>query len=287
MPTEQEPYSYSFGDTPELYVEYMKRSEAFTMSVDHYHAYYEIYYMLSGKRLYFIRDRSYAVEQGDLVFIPKHELHKTMHAGEAAHERVIIHFDDATVEKWSSEHFGYLLSSFRQDSPIIRLPLSEQNRVEQLIRQLLSEIEIKPTGYELIPGPAITELLLIAARYVEQHDFAPMQHETPMHAKITEVVRHINTSYAEPLRLGDLSERFFISSYYLSRMFKEITGFAFSDYVVLTRIKEAQRLLRDSDSSISEIAVAVGFENFSHFGKMFKKIARQSPRDYRKQYGKS
>ncbi|MDQ0061052.1 AraC family transcriptional regulator [Paenibacillus harenae] len=285
MPTtEQEPFYYSFGDTPAFYVEYMKRSEAFTMGVDHYHAYYEIYYMLSGRRLYFIRDRSYAVEQGDLVFIPKHELHKTMHAGEAAHERVIIHFDDATIEKWSEKHADYLLSPFRQASPIVRLPRAEQFAAEQLIRRLLAEISGKATGYELIPGPAVAELLLMASRYTEKHDTAPLQHETPMHEKISEIVRHINANYAEPLRLGDLSERFFISPYYLSRMFKEITGFAFSDYVVLTRIKEAQRLLRETDNSISDIAAAAGFENFSHFGKMFKKIARQSPRDYRKQH---
>lgn len=283
MPTQHE--TYSFGSTPGLYVEYMKRSEPFTMADDHYHDYYEIYYMLSGKRIYFIRDRSYSVEQGDIVFINKHELHKTMHAGDAAHERVIVHFDDTMTSSLPAKHADFLLSPFRQQSHIIRLPRQEQLAAEQTVRKMLTEIGHKPTGYELVPGLAVTELLLIAARYLEQHDPAPLQHATPMHAKISEVIRYINAHFADPLRLGALADQFFISPYYLSRMFKEITGFAFSDYVILTRIKEAQRLLRESDRSITDIAAAVGFENFSHFGKTFKKITRISPRDYRKHYG--
>lgn len=274
----------SFGSTPELFVEYTKRSAPFTMENDHYHDYYEIYYMLSGQRIYFIKDRSYSIEQGDLVFIHKHELHKTMQTGSGSHERLIFHFNDAKLQGLAGKHTELLSTPFKQQSHIIRLTRQEQLALEQLMRRLVSEIKEEPAGYELFPPYALTGLLLTAARYIEQHDPAPIQHATPMHAKISEVIRYINAHFAEPLRLGGLAEHFFISPYYMSRMFKDVTGFTFSDYVILTRIKEAQRLLRESDSSITEIAAAVGFDNFSHFGKTFKKITRDSPRGYRKQY---
>jgi transcriptional regulator GlxA family with amidase domain len=51
---------------------------------------------------------------------------------------------------------------------------------------------------------------------------------------------------------------------------------------VLTRVKEAQRLLRESELTVSAVAERVGFDNFSHFGKTFKKISSVSPREYRK-----
>ncbi|OMF38650.1 hypothetical protein BK133_00110 [Paenibacillus sp. FSL H8-0548] len=275
---------YSFGSTPELYVEYLKRSEPFTMKDDHYHDYYELYYMLSGERIYFIRDRSYTIEKGDLVFIHKHELHKTMQSGDASHERFVIHFDDAMIHRMAGGHADLLLSPFNQQSHILRLPRQEQLAVDQFMRRLLTEIAQQPTGFELYPPYAVTEILLIAARYIQQNEPAPLHHATPMHAKISEIIHHINGHFAEPLRLNGLAEHFFISPYYLSRMFKEITGFTFSDYVILTRIKEAQRLLRESSISITEIGAAVGFDNFSHFGKTFKKITRLSPRQYRKLY---
>lgn len=275
---------YSFGSTPELYVEYLKRSEPFTMKDDHYHDYYELYYMLSGERIYFIKDRSYSIEKGDLVFIHKHEVHKTIQSGEASHERFVIHFDDAMINRMAGMHADLLLSPFNQQSHILRLPRQEQLAVDQFMRRMLTEIKQQPAGFELYPPYAITEILLAAARYIQQNEPAPLHHATPMHAKISEIIRYINEHFAEPLRLNGLADHFFISPYYLSRMFKEITGFTFSDYVILTRIKEAQRLLRESSASITEIGAAVGFDNFSHFGKTFKKITRLSPRQYRKLY---
>ncbi|MGO4543475.1 AraC family transcriptional regulator [Paenibacillus sp. 2TAB23] len=274
----------SFGSTPELYVEYTKRSTPYTMADDHYHDYYEIYYMLSGQRIYFIKDRSYSIEQGDLVFIRKHELHKTMQVGYDSHERLILHFDDFMLQRLAGAHAGLLLSAFNETAPIIRLPRQELLAMDQLMRKLLTEIKEEAPGYELIPPHALTMLLLTAARHIQQHEPVPMHHATPMHAKITEITRYINGHFAESLRLSTVAEHFFISPYYLSRMFKEITGFAFSDYIIITRIKEAQRLLRETDSSVTDIAAAVGFDNFSHFGKTFKKMTRHSPRDYRKQY---
>ncbi|QAY66681.1 AraC family transcriptional regulator [Paenibacillus protaetiae] len=273
---------YRFGDIDKLYVEYVKRASPYTMEADHYHPYYEMYYMLSGQRIYFVGDRSYPVEQGDLVFIAPDELHQTMHAGEPEHDRLIMHFGPWYLSRFAPAEQELLLSPFRQASKVIRLPRQEHWQIDQLLRRLLAEIRDKPPGYELTPGLAVTELLLGVARYLQQHEPVPIYHDTPLHAKISEIVRHINAHFAEPITLAALSEQFYISPYYLSRKFKEITGFPFTDYILLTRVKEAQRLLRETDRNISDIAAEVGFDNFSHFGKTFKRIAKLSPRDYRK-----
>jgi len=274
----------SYGAIPELYIEYVKRSEPFTMAEDQYHAYYEVYYLLSGTREYFIRDRTYTVEQGDLVFIAKHMLHKTMLAGEPAHERVILHFDDSALQRLAGKHTSLLLSAFEQDSPLIRLTRHEQFQLHELMKRMLLELQLQPSGYDLMLEHAAVQLLLMAARCAEQQQPAPQQHPSPIHAKVSEVAQYINVHYAEPIQLSMLSDLFFISPYYLSRMFKEVTGFTFSDYLILTRVKEAEARLRESSSSITEIAASVGFDNFSHFGKTFKKITRLSPREYRNQH---
>ncbi|XEC93536.1 helix-turn-helix domain-containing protein [Paenibacillus tarimensis] len=271
-----------FGRVPEFYMEYASRSGPFTMSADHFHPYYEVYYLLSGKRFYFIKDRTYSVEQGDIVFIAPNELHKTIQSGDASHERVIIHFDDSFAQRVFADNADFLLAPFRQPIHVLRLPSQEQLFVDQSIRRTLSEIETKPTAYELVPRTALADLLLTAARFLERQDPLPLHHDTPLNGKISEIVRYINRHYGEPIRLQSMSDQFYISPYYLSRMFKEVTGFTFSDYLILTRIKESQRLLRETGLSISDIAAAVGFDNFSHFGKTFKKITRVSPRDYRK-----
>ncbi len=275
---------YQFGSYYELYVQYCKRSSPFTMPSEHYHDFFEVYYLLSGKRTYFIHDRSYSVEPGDLVFIHKHELHKTMQVEDAAHERMLIHFSTETLTQISPSLTSFLLSPFEQKSHVIRMPKHDQLVIDQKVRQILLEIQKQKRGYELITKQNVVELLLHTARYLQTNEPPPLHHASPIHSKISEIVHYINKNFAEQLQLEALSQQFYISPYYLSRKFKEITGFSFSDYVMLTRIKEAQRLLRNSKISITEIAVIVGYDNFSHFGKMFKKITQLSPREYRKNH---
>lgn len=271
----------SFGSTYDWYFQYIKRAEPIVMLNEHYHAFYEVYYMLSGSRLYFIRDRSYTVEQGDLVFIRKNELHKTMPNGQPEHERVLLHFTDESLMQYAGKQTELLLSPFQASSHVLRLPTGLQLDVEALLRRMHHEARTEDAGCELLIRQGITELLICVARYLRNYEPAPFRHASSIHAKISEVTGYINTHYCEPLRLENVSKEHFISPHYLSRMFKQVTGFAFTDYVAITRMKEAERLLKETTDSISSIAGQVGYDNFSHFGKTFKRVTGMSPREYR------
>lgn len=83
---------------PIFQIEQLKRIGHFNMDTDHFHDFYEIYYLLSGQRHYYIRNRMYALEAGDLVFINKNHLHRTTGGSRLPHERVLISFDDAYLE---------------------------------------------------------------------------------------------------------------------------------------------------------------------------------------------
>ena len=96
-----------------------------------------------------------------------------------------------------------------------------------------------------------------------------------------EVSSYIHAHYNEDISLEFLSENFFISSSYLSREFKQVTGFNLSNYIQLTRIKNAQYRLVSSNDKISIIAQECGFSSFSQFNRVFNKIAGTSPREYR------
>jgi AraC-like DNA-binding protein len=265
-----------------LYIEYIRRTGAHIMPVNHYHDYYEMYVLLSGERDYFIVDRTYRVKPGDIVFISKNELHKTMQAGAPAHERLLLHFDDRLPFRMSPAATDWLLAPFRSDSRVLRLP--DEAASAALVARMLKELRDNLPGHDIALRSAVCDLLLEAGRHAlrrKQAEPEPFRHASPMHGKISDIVRYINDSYAEPLSLTGLAERFYVSPYHLSRTFKEATGFTFTDYVNLTRIKEAQRLLRETALSVTEVAAASGFDNFSHFGKTFKKMTRLTPRAYR------
>lgn len=268
------------------FVERVSREGYFQMDVQHFHAYYEIYYLHAGQRLYFIEDRTYRIVPGDLVLIGKGVMHKTLDAGEPRHERSVIHIDDNNLDAYangSQELRELLLRPFAAASPVLRLSGSDRTELERLMAALSREAEEQTDGCELLIRGRIAELLVLAARTASRELAAPFEPLSPVHAKMTEVVRHINSSYAEPLTLAELAERFYLSPWYLSRVFKEATGFTLSEYTNLTRVREAQRLLRESKLGVTEISSLVGFDNFSHFGKTFKRIAGMSPRQYRAQ----
>ena len=85
----------------------------------------------------------------------------------------------------------------------------------------------------------------------------------------------------EELSLTRVAKAVNISASYLSEKFKKVTGINFVDYVVRARIENARALLEDVDVRISEIAFAVGFQSLSQFNRVFKKLSRKSPTEFR------
>ncbi len=72
-----------------------------------------------------------------------------------------------------------------------------------------------------------------------------------------------------------------ISGNHLSEKFKEVTGIKFVDYIARIRVGKACDLLENSNLRISEIAFAVGFQSLSQFNRVFKKLTRKSPTQFR------
>ncbi|MEY2495370.1 MAG: hypothetical protein QOJ45_1862 [Verrucomicrobiota bacterium] len=85
----------------------------------------------------------------------------------------------------------------------------------------------------------------------------------------------------EELSLPKVAKAANTSANYLSEKFKEATGVNFVHYVARTRFEKAARLLREADLRVSEIAFASGFQSLSQFNRIFKKLAGNSPTEYR------
>ena len=87
----------------------------------------------------------------------------------------------------------------------------------------------------------------------------------------------------ECLSLKEVAEVVGISKAYFSRSFKSEMNTTFIAYLVQIRLEEAKRLLEESGKTTMEIAFEVGFRDYPHFSKSFKKQYGISPSDYRKQ----
>ena len=100
-----------------------------------------------------------------------------------------------------------------------------------------------------------------------------------------EVLDYLSANFNQPdLCLAMIAEKFHISESYASQFIKEQTGKNYTQHVEELRMKEAQRLLKETDLPISRIAEMVGYCNKNTFYKSFKKVCEISPKTYRESF---
>ncbi|MBC8062140.1 MAG: helix-turn-helix transcriptional regulator [Clostridiaceae bacterium] len=254
-----------------------------SMVTNHFHDSYEIYYLLEGQRHFFVKDKVYDIKKGDLVFIDKNEIHKTFDAGAPFHQRILISFKKHYLNNILVEANNYnLLECFHGNTYVLRLNTEDQNPIENLLSKMLSEDTNCINSSSIYLKIMLSELLILAGRLFQTTPNYHIETSNPIHKKISEIIFYINKNYAENLTLEFLSKRFFISTYYLSRTFKKITGLNLNQYVNTIRIKEAQKLLLSTSLNITNISENVGYDSITHFGRVFKLITGVSPLKYRK-----
>lgn len=120
----------------------------------------------------------------------------------------------------------------------------------------------------------IRETLEYAAEEKKSKDIKP----------IREIKKYIEENYMEEISLGQLAELVDMNASYLSSVFKKETGMTYSEYLILCRVKQASRLLVETNLSIGEIAHQSGYQDARYFSKQFSKQVGLKPSEYRKLY---
>lgn len=105
------------------------------------------------------------------------------------------------------------------------------------------------------------------------------EQENPVEQALSYIKKNLNKNITRT----DVADYVHLNEEYFSRLFKQETGDTFKDYLLMEKMKQAQYLLKNTKLSVSIIASKVGYDNFSHFSKMFKKITDRTPQEYRKE----
>ncbi|ASR49461.1 hypothetical protein B4V02_23640 [Paenibacillus kribbensis] len=274
--------------TPRFAIEQALRTVPFSMSADHVHQAHEIYYLLAGERYYYINQRVYALQKGDLIWISKHDFHRTSNKGSGSHERILINFDESFVATPmpvapSSDHNPLLLP---EKSFLLRPSAEEQRELEHLFRQMLDEYH-QEHAYRQMYLQSLLLQLLIRIRRIQSaapDTIAPERSEKQQ--RVYSIIEYLHAHYAEKLSLDQLAGHFFISSTYLCRIFKQTTGFTLVEYLQDVRVQQARAYLRETNWKVTSIAEKTGFDSIAHFGRVFKQYTGHTPLQYRKKHQK-
>jgi len=98
------------------------------------------------------------------------------------------------------------------------------------------------------------------------------------------VKNYLDENYRKKISLDELSSRFFINKFYLTRIFREQFGIPINNYLLQLRITHAKQLLRFTDATVESIGLECGIGAVNYFSRIFKKIEGISPSEYRKEW---
>lgn len=259
-----------------------KRGDFSPKQPDHSHGYYEIFFLLSGKCRFLLKDTVYYLEKGDLVFIIPGELHHAVYSTEGDCEILMVYFKKEHID-WSIlpghsrlQEPPETLNSFMGSVPA----LYQEEFVSLLTRMSAEngEIDEYSTGF-LRCYLQETLLMLMRCSVMNEEDPQLLNFRD---ADILLATKYIYKNYRKPLSLDEVSAQAALSPTYFSKKFKQVTGMGFKEYLNFVRLKHAQTALLTTSNTITDIALENGFNDSNYFKDLFKRIYGKSPREFRK-----
>ena len=149
---------------------------------------------------------------------------------------------------------------------------------EKLLQQIETEYHREDGYSSLMMNLYITELLVQLCRY--KYSFKPVLSGTDR--AIYAISKYISLHFQENISLAVLSYEFGMSESHLSRKFKAHTGIGINEYITYVRITNAEKLLRETELSVTEVADQCGYSDSNYFSTVFKRIKGITPQKCRK-----
>jgi len=246
----------------------------------HEHPFYEIYFLVSGNRRYLMKHTVYDVEPGNLVFVPKKQLHRATSETKVGYDRYVLYFSDEQANNLA-KMLGEEVFSDLVNSGCIQLPGYVAKQIQKDMEQIRQET-ISPSP---IAGALVTHLLqgimINALRFGSKKQRLVGESAD----KVQMVAKYITEYYRDEITLSMAAEMACLEKTYFSKRFKTLTGFGFQEYLLQTRLLASEQMLLETKLSMSEIAENCGFSCSNYFGDVFRRFKGMSPSDYRKAAG--
>ena len=264
-----------------------KVSDGYAMNAMHIHDVYEIYMALSDGLKYFVNDRVYSLDRGDIMLFSNLDLHRISVPADKPYERYVITFPPEALPS-NAGGFDRLLDCFtRHDGPTShRLSLNEaEQRTFISLADAIGMYKNESPYSRISQVLALCQLLVFLneVRLRVSQDLPAIQ--SSKYPQIRLIIDYIDANYLQPVTLDELSALCYLNKHYLCRLFRRETGFRIHDYIVFRRLSQAILLLREGQQ-VTNAARLSGFGSDTFFITTFKKNIGITPYQYALKWGK-
>ena len=261
----------------------VRKHARFARFPEHTHDYIEAVYMCAGETTHVINGKEILLRSGELLILGRNARQEILPAGEgdiAVNFIIQPAFFDKTLEMLGAEETPikkFLISSLFDGDYRGYLHfkvtgvLPVQNLIENLIWTLLHNTSNKRNINQITMGLLFMQLL---------NHTDKLSRESREDAAIMDILRYIDENYKDG-SLTHAAELLHYDFYWLSHEIKNRTGKTYTEHLQEKRLSQSAFLLRNTDLSVEEISIAVGYENKSYFHRIFTSKFGTTPKKYR------
>lgn len=291
-----------------LHMEYSPEAELFRNRPLHQHNFFEIMFVLKGTTIQKIEDQQYIYHAGQCCLLN----HNVKHLEEPTEdtELLFLILSDKLLQHLIhsdirfNEH-GHILSQYNAIYQLFLDSQEHQNQYEKqywdffpilpadiivsefeyFFTEMLSETQTLKPGFLLIVQGLVSRIFAImldSSHYYIRVIKVAGNNDEFLFSKIQQIMEEKNGRISRE----ELEKRINYDSHYLNRIVKRTIGMSLLEYGRIFTLKEAARLLLQTDQSISSIMHQLGFSNRSYFYRIFKEQYGITPNEYRNEYGR-
>ncbi len=241
------------------------------------HDYAKLIFVLSGQGKYRIDQKIYTVSEGDLIVINPGVLHQSLVSNpENPTTEAIIGFTDI-------QFAGFLPNEvpLPEDGAVIHTQGELRQKLFKIFTSMDAENVVRRTGrYYMLKAYLMQALLLLVREQTEAIAISTGCSFKSANKKyvVEQMIEYFEDHYAEKISLDQIADNTYLSTVYISKIFKAETGDTPIRYLINIRLEKAKELLENGwEGSIQEVAMEVGYDDAYHFSKLFKKRYGVSP----------
>ena len=254
---------------------------------EHLHEFIELVYILNGECIHYINGNPYHVSRGDMLFINYGETHSFDVPSSMTAYNFLIKPEFISDNLVNSETVNDILLALLPDSAgelqkcktsCVHFTGEDRIEIERIAEKMYRELKEEKPCYSLLLNSYMKLILTYLVRKLLQNT----GDERP-NILTGEILEYLDNNFTTPITAAALAEHCFYNPAYLGRVFKTVYGKSIKEYIRVKRLEYAMNLLKNTDLSIQEIYIKVGYSAKAQFYKNFKEYYGDSPKKFRNQ----
>lgn len=252
----------------------------------HWHEEIEAIAVVQGKGLFQAGGDTWQLEAGDGLFLNANTLHSVrLPEGEDCRFYSLVFSADLLAgppgSLFEQRYLRPVLCSPTRSLPLGR-DVPWQREAVSAVRGAYRAFADEAFGWELLVRGELSRLWLLAAEHAAPS--VPVVEENSDVRRLKEMIHFLHENYDRPVSLEEVAAAASVGKRECLRCFRRTIGVTPIQYLLKFRIRQASRLLVETDRPVTEIALLCGFESPSYFAAAFRRLTGRTPRSYRRYF---